>query len=287
MLFNASVLLYSRARRWFRRTAPRRLLVWVLGNLHPGLTARWAERIFRRTQRYPKPTWEKDLSEKGQALTLPSGNRAHRFGEKAPAVLLVHGWSGRGTQLGYFVEPLREAGFSVVTIDAPGHGESPGESSNLGAYERAVREVGEAFGPFHAVVAHSFGGVASVVAASRGFAVGRFVLLAVPCTIQETFEKFGAELGLPTRAFRRFQALSEERAGIRVAEVHLGRLGHALERPALVVHDPEDKVVPLSQAEAIARVWSGARLYLARGLGHRRLLKDATVIEAAVSFLKS
>ena len=40
--------------------------------------------------------------------------------------LLVHGWEGRGAQLGSLVGPLVEAGLSVVAFDAPAHGDSPG-----------------------------------------------------------------------------------------------------------------------------------------------------------------
>src|SRR5262249_24762467 len=42
----------------------------------------------------------------------------------APAVLLVHGWGGRGVQMGAFVEPLRARGYRVVWFDQPGHGAS-------------------------------------------------------------------------------------------------------------------------------------------------------------------
>ena len=42
----------------------------------------------------------------------------------APAVLLAHGWGGRGVQMQSFVAPLLASGYRVVWFDQPGHGDS-------------------------------------------------------------------------------------------------------------------------------------------------------------------
>jgi hypothetical protein len=57
--------------------------------------------------------------------------------------------------------------------------------------------------------------------------------------------------------------------------------------PVLVVHDRRDAEVPFASGAAIAGAWPGARLLATEGLGHRRVLRDAGVIEAAVSFVAS
>jgi pimeloyl-ACP methyl ester carboxylesterase len=59
-----------------------------------------------------------------------------------------------------------------------------------------------------------------------------------------------------------------------------------LGKPALLIHDANDDVVPYSEAEETAQRWAGARLFETRGLGHRRGLKDPRVIEATVEFLR-
>src|SRR5687767_3554179 len=62
---------------------------------------------------------ERAILQTGEELRVRSqGEELHvwRFGV-GPAILLVHGWGGSGAQLARFVEPLLEAGFSVLTFD--------------------------------------------------------------------------------------------------------------------------------------------------------------------------
>ncbi|MBC7976874.1 MAG: alpha/beta fold hydrolase, partial [Myxococcales bacterium] len=96
-----------------------------------------AERLFTSPRRHRRPDRERGVLASGWpfwvdvSLRSPTwhGERrkvcAWRWGH-GPTVLLVHGWEGRGSQLGAFVEPLVRAGLSVVAFDAPGHGDSPG-----------------------------------------------------------------------------------------------------------------------------------------------------------------
>ena len=44
-------------------------------------------------------------------------------------------------------------------------------------------------------------------------------------------------------------------------------------------------MVPYRQGERFSLAWNGARLLETRGLGHRRILEDRTVVDAAVDFL--
>jgi pimeloyl-ACP methyl ester carboxylesterase len=63
-------------------------------------------------------------------------------------------------------------------------------------------------------------------------------------------------------------------------------LPHAAERsqPLLVIHDRDDAEVPWTDGADLVDAWPGARLLLTRGLGHRRILHDAVVVQATASF---
>nr|MBA3542137.1 hypothetical protein [Deltaproteobacteria bacterium] len=96
-----------------------------------------AERLFTSPRRHPRPDREKAILATARPFTVDVALRsprwrghhidvaAWRWGH-GPTVLLVHGWEGRGSQLGSFVEPLVAAGLSVVAFDAPAHGDSAG-----------------------------------------------------------------------------------------------------------------------------------------------------------------
>jgi pimeloyl-ACP methyl ester carboxylesterase len=53
--------------------------------------------------------------------------------------------------------------------------------------------------------------------------------------------------------------------------------------PLLLVHDRGDKEVPFDRGEAIAAAWPSAELVATEGLGHRRILQDASVISKVVA----
>src|SRR5262245_33438522 len=54
-----------------------------------------------------------------------------RWEHEGPTVVLLHGWGSHAARFATFVAPLRAAGFGVIGIDAPAHGTSPGQFSDL------------------------------------------------------------------------------------------------------------------------------------------------------------
>ena len=53
----------------------------------------------------------------------------------------------------------------------------------------------------------------------------------------------------------------------------------------MVVHDHDDDVIPVAEAELLERAWPRARFLYTTGLGHRDLLADASVVEPVSAFL--
>src|SRR5690348_568410 len=126
----------------------------VAATLAPPLAARWAERVFGSPPRlHARPA---PVLATGHRFYLHSG--IHRLAVwswgDGPTALLLHGWAGRSEQLVAFVQPLLDAGFSVVAPDAPGHGESTGDSSSVLAFADAIEAVAARVGPVQAFVGH-------------------------------------------------------------------------------------------------------------------------------------
>jgi pimeloyl-ACP methyl ester carboxylesterase len=130
-----------------------------------------------------------------------------------PNVLLLHGWGEASGRMGAFVAPLVQAGYRVLAIDLPAHGESSGHRTN--AYEAAevIRAVADRVGGVEAVVAHSMGAHATVFAVTGGMSVNSVVLLSPSTRFDHVFEKFVALFALPPRAGERAQ--EKDRSQIR------------------------------------------------------------------------
>ena len=205
---------------------------------------------------------------------------------RQPYILFAHGWSSHGTRVAKWIEPLRQAGYAVVAFDQAGHGRSGGEHTTLPDFACHLMAVARHFGPAAAVIGHSLGGAATAVALARGLQAERAVLIAPaadPLAAMERFSRFvglGEEFGARLAAF--FEAMTRE--PIEALQAH--RNAPLIARPALIVHDLEDREVPWHEGERYARLWQGARMVTTRGHGHNRIADDPGVIGDALRFLR-
>ena len=266
--------------------------------LSEGLGTSFAERLFTSPRRYSRPDRERAVFATARPsvveVTLRSP-RAHgakvevatwRWG-LGPAVLLVHGWEGRGSQLGAFVEPLVAAGLSVVAFDAPAHGNSPGHRLYLTDLADAIADVAESSGPLHGIIAHSFGAAGVLLAASRnGLRAPRNAMLAPNVLIDDAVRRFARLVGLDETDRIALEERLERASGFAVDALHLPNLvGDRRTDELLVVHDRADREVPFAHGEALAAIWPNATLREARELGHRRILRDPDIIAAVVDLM--
>ena len=86
----------------------RQRAVGGLSRFLPSPAAWLAERLFLSPPRFRAPDRERDLLGRARPITLRVAGRRIAAWTRGtgPRVLLVHGWGGRGSQLGSIVEPL-------------------------------------------------------------------------------------------------------------------------------------------------------------------------------------
>jgi pimeloyl-ACP methyl ester carboxylesterase len=256
--------------------------------LSPQLAGAGAARLFLSTRRHPMA--ERDRAQLASArrsqLASPWGPLAvWTWGaEDAPAIALQHGWEGRASQLGAFVPPLLAAGFRVIGLDGPGHGDSPGRSSSLVALGGALRLLGASLGPLAGIVAHSAGTVAAIHALSRGLVADRLVCVAPGVDLEDYAHQFARMFGLSAAVSRSMRQRIERRIGVSWDELDPRRAPAHLRIPLLVIHDRGDREAPFTGGEALARAW-GAPLIATEGLGHTRILRNEQVVAQTAEFL--
>ena len=255
--------------------------------LAPDLARRFAQRLFTAPPRHRAPEAERAVLAHACRFTFQSGGlrlKGWSWGE-GPAVLLAHGWGGRGGQLHAFVQPLLDEGHSVLTFDGPGHGGSEGRTASVPMFARAMADLAEARGPFHAVIGHSFGGATATYALSHGLPASRAVLIAAPVSPEGFYRELLTVLGFSAARQEACLRAMERDYGLRLEDIHGPSRAADVRVPGLILHDAQDREVPFSHGEAYAAAWPGARLVRTEGLGHRRILRDEAVIAQAVAFV--
>ena len=246
--------------------------------------ARAALNQFVTPRRTPLRPREEEILASGIPMVFGNGLHATAWGS-GRAVLLLHGWEGRGTSLMAFIRPLGAAGFRVVALDGPAHGSSPGDTTDPMDFALRLVEVGQELGPLGGIVAHSMGAASTALAIRRGLQVEKVVLLAGPSSLLGVLERYTRYVELPEPVAERFYSLMALRVSAPPEEMHVAEVCRDFAVPALIFHDPEDAEVPFADALELADAWPGAELHIASGSGHRRILFDPQVVKEAVAFL--
>lgn len=239
----------------------------------------------------PRPPKERQALplEDGEVLRIATseGEVVLQRAGTGPLVLLLHGWEGQPADLAAFVAPLRRAGFGVLAMDLPAHGASAGHQMSIPQAARALVAVGKVLGPLHSAIAHSIGSAVLAEALTAGLSVRRAVLIAAPAHYERFARGFADAAGLDTRGTEAMLGWPQTMIGSDVREISLLRRAPHLVQPALFIHSSDDRVVAVEDSLASAAAWPGAHHIRVDGLGHRRILSDASVVAAAMAFVNT
>ncbi|WP_063775816.1 alpha/beta fold hydrolase [Streptomyces odonnellii] len=268
--------------------------------LAPGLAGRAALAVFRRPTGRARPRSDESevMAAARTGRITVHGHRVvtYRWGDGTRPVLLVHGWSSRASRFARLVAALCEQGYSPVAFDAPGHGASEGRHTNIIELRAVIRQLHRDHGPFEAVVAHSFGVLATFFALRDGVEARRVVGIGGVTEFGHILDGFRAGLGVRERVVDELRRRIERT--LFPGEPELWPRFDATYRPeeldaaVLLFHDEHDDMVPLSQSRALVgayegRPGGGARLVVTRGMGHRRILADPEVVADTVEFIRA
>ena len=249
-------------------------------------------RAFFSPSRYEVKSSEQDVIDWGNNYRLPfeGGELAvTTWGSSGPAVLLMHGWGGARAQMTGFVDPLLFAGYRVVAFDQFGHGESDGRMTNLLEIAPHMDLIAQREGPFHVILAHSFGTlITSYALVKRNFPPpARLVYFGAFNRLMDSLPRFQVQAGISDEIMDGLRNMLYEQFGRGVLDAITNEsLAPRIPIPALMFHDRVDNVTPVEDSRTIARVWKSAHLIETDGLGHRGALQSRSVHEQVMNYLK-
>ena len=154
----------------------------ILEAISPKLATLFAAKLFVTPIKhtFPKREFYMDENSIQSKLWIPSIKKeivTYKYGQGKKKIILVHGWSGRGTQLFKIADALVENGYTTISFDAPAHGKSRGNRSLMPEFIQSILELEKQFGPFEFAVGHSLGGMAILNALNQNLKVKKAVII--------------------------------------------------------------------------------------------------------------
>lgn len=238
--------------------------------------------------RIPKRELEMDTNSIQQLIPVPSINKSimvYQYGKSDKKVLLVHGWSGRGTQLFKIADALLKEGYATVSFDAPAHGKSPGNSSIMLEFIASIFELEKQYGPFEVAIGHSLGGMAVLNAVKSGFKTDKIIVIGSGDIVHDIIDDFIKKLQLKPEISIKLRDHFENKYNEAMDNYSAFKAAEAIEKPILVVHDENDYEVPVKAGINIHQHVKNGELMITKGLGHRKILGDVNVIHKIIEFI--
>lgn len=201
-------------------------------------------------------------------------------------LLFIHGWTGRGTQIAYYIKKLNAIGYRVISFDGIAHGKSPGTQTSAFEMTDVVLALNKHYGEFDAAITHSFGGMILAYAISLGLKIDHAVMICPPTGFQIILKNFQHILDLPDNVMQAVirKSFATHGQNIRDAIDTVNNVKN-LKCKGLVLHDEGDSDISWHSGKEIAEAWPKAKFIKTSGLGHRRIIRDEDVINQIIDFL--
>jgi pimeloyl-ACP methyl ester carboxylesterase len=256
------------------------------------LVTKYAAKLFTTPIKHKIPKRELEMDSKSEQITInvPAIDKnivTYHYGKSDHKILLVHGWSGRGTQLFKIADELLKNGYSTVSFDAPAHGKSKGKSTIMSEFIASILEIEKQFGPFKIAIGHSLGGMSVLNAIKDGLKTNKAIIIGSGDIVQDILDEFISKLGLNQEISERLRNLFEEKYQVKMDDFSAYRAAQKVKIPVLVIHDNDDPEVPVKAGIHIHEQLENGTLYLTDGLGHRKILGNQNVIKKITNFIKT
>ena len=258
--------------------------------ISPFLAEKYARKLFITPIRHkiPKREFHMEAESVQTKLFVPSIDKeivVYSYGNSIKKILLVHGWSGRGTQLVKIADAFLENGYSTISFDAPAHGKSGTKTTLMLEFIESILEVEKAHGPFEFAVGHSLGGMSILNAIKKGLQVKKAVIIGSGNSVINIVNTFVEKIGLPNKVAVLMRNNFEKKYHFDMESFSAYVAAKEVKIPVLVIHDNDDEDIPVSEAHHIFENLSDKEILITNKLGHRKILGDESVINKIVEFL--
>lgn len=263
---------------------------WFFATLFPDFFVKKAFTYLVSPMQFKVRPYEKTILDKAQKSRMSFNDfdiQLYQWGNGNKKILLVHGWEGHAGNFAAIIDRLLQEDYTVLSFDGPSHGASShGKTSSFEFIDLVVTLIRD-HQPTQ-LISHSFGSVASIIALGKNpdLNIERYIGITVPNKFRERLEEIAKYLGLPYIVVSRLITKIEAEHNIKVDEINVEDYARksSVEK-ALLLHDTNDRVLPVEKSREVASKWPAARIIEVTETGHYKILTAEKVLNKVMDFL--
>ncbi|OJJ23344.1 hypothetical protein BKI52_03005 [marine bacterium AO1-C] len=218
----------------------------------------------------------------------------YQWGQGAKTVLLLHGWESKAVDYYKLIPRLLDAGYQVLSLDFPAHGNSSGSQSSLPEFIMVLKAYLKQASKVDAIIAHSLGGTAAFTwlleeaENTNEIQLQKLILMGSPFVPVRFFEGAFDFLGVHRRVRKRFYQKAKTKFGRGIQEYSLPTLDAGqLQAEVFGLYDDSDRVVNIKEAKTYHENNPQLHMHYFQGIGHHQMIKNEAIIQTCLKILNS
>ena len=269
----------------------RKSIIKILSSLFPGLFSNIAYKKLNNPQVLKLREHELEVLKEAVQSDIECAGftiRTYQWGTGSKPILLIHGWEGQAGNFSEFIPSLVSSDFTVYAFDGPAHGFSSKGSASIFTFIEVVMKMLTDTQP-RFLISNSFGGVATTYALKElgNVAIEKYALLTTPDTFSERIQSISDSIGISEKVVKRLKEKIESQYNLKVDTLNVSNFVKSIPvEKALIIHDKDDKVIPLVQSQRVADNWEVGELKVIEGTGHFRILRNEEVCQLLLDFFR-
>lgn len=271
-----------------------RYVIKGVEKLSPALAGKISFRLFCKAKITPLRPYEVSIMEQAKRDYLHINERkvtTYLWGSGRRRILLLHGWESRTSRFYLIIKELLKKGYQVVSFDAPGHGASDGNSTNILENYEIIAQLQKKYGIFEGIIAHSLGVLNAFYAVKQDILTKTVIAISGVSDFSFLPKKYAGALGLQEKAHQYLRKNIEQyflpRKNIWI-DFSAYCEPEKLKSHLCVIHDKDDEDVNIAQSELLYKAYQDkANMHVTNSLGHLRILSNLEVIKLILNYLES
>lgn len=259
-----------------------------------------------RSFRNPSQKHEKSPKDENinfEEISISTKNNKNLYGwwmeaeQKAPTIILMHGWGRNAGKLMPYIKNLYGNGFNILAFDSRNHGSSDKDdyssmikfAEDITASISFAEKMPTAEKNNSILIGLSIGGAASIYAAASDSRIKKIVTIGAPANPADVMAKHIRKRHVPMPIIWLAFEFMQYRVGKRFSEISADRNISKTKARVLLIHGTDDKVVPFSQA---GKILAGANteqaeIWAIKGKGHSNCHYEKGFWEKVISFINN